>query len=123
MLIEHGADVAAQNQDEETPLHLALRWGRPDVARILVQHDAVVTARNKDGSTPLHLVSSTLPQLFRQSPEQYTEVARMLLKRGADSAGQDKNGLTALDLASQQDGLVGVKRVLLEHSAEYGKTI
>jgi len=91
MLIEGGADVASRNQDQETPLHLASRWGRPDVARILVQHGADVTSRNKDGSTPLDLVS-TLPQLSRNSPEQYVEVARILFRRGADATAQDKNG-------------------------------
>ena len=122
MLIEGGADVAARNQDEETPLHLALRCGHPDVALILIQHDADVKAQNKDGSTPLHLVSSNLPHLFRKSPEQYAEVTRILLKRGADATGRDKDGLTAFDLASQQDGLVEVKRILLEHSGVHGET-
>jgi ankyrin repeat protein len=120
MLIRGGAYVETRNQHEETPLHLALRWGWPDVARILVQHHADVTARNKDGSTPLHLVSSILPQSFRKSPQQYAEVARILLKRGADATDQDQDGLTAFDLASQQDGLVEVRCVLLEHSAESG---
>jgi len=68
----------------DTPLHLALRQGWLDVARILVQHGADVTARNKDGTTPLHLVSSVTPQLFRKSPEEYAEVT-ILLKRGVDA--------------------------------------
>jgi ankyrin repeat protein len=55
MLIERGADVTAQNNDGETPLHLALQRGQVDVARMLIERGADVTAQNNDGETPLHL--------------------------------------------------------------------
>ena len=37
MLIEHGADVTAENNDGDTPLHLALRAGEEDVARVIIE--------------------------------------------------------------------------------------
>jgi ankyrin repeat protein len=37
MLIERGADATAQNNDGETPLHLALQMGQVDVARMLIE--------------------------------------------------------------------------------------
>ncbi len=43
-LVEHGADVSAQNKDGQTSLHLALQAGRPDVTRMLIEHGAGVSA-------------------------------------------------------------------------------
>jgi ankyrin repeat protein len=48
MLIEHGADVTAQNKDGAhsiTPL--ASGYGKVEVARMLIERGADVTARNK----------------------------------------------------------------------------
>jgi ankyrin len=52
MLIEHGADVTAQNKDRATPLHLA-RKGQVEVARMLIEHGADVTARTGLGTTSI----------------------------------------------------------------------
>jgi ankyrin repeat protein len=57
MLLEHGADVMAQNKDGETPLHLASREDKGEVIHMLLEHGAHVMAQNKDGDTPLHLAS------------------------------------------------------------------
>ena len=57
LLIKHGADVAAQNEDGMTPLHGASGVGHVDVARLLIEHGADVAAQDKDGSTPLHRAS------------------------------------------------------------------
>ena len=54
-LVEHGADVTAQDENGSTPLHLVPH--RVDIARILVEHGADVTAHDKDGSTPLYSAS------------------------------------------------------------------
>ena len=56
VLIEHGADLTAQNRDGQTPLHLALQMGQVIVARMLIEHGADLTAQNSDWQTPLHLV-------------------------------------------------------------------
>jgi len=65
MLIEHGADVSAQNKDGQTPLHLVIQWKRsgfftrrlemshPEIADMLIKHGADVSAQDKDGQTPL----------------------------------------------------------------------
>jgi ankyrin repeat protein len=64
MLIERDSDLTAQNNDGDTPLHLASApslWARispqkySKVAHMLLEHGADVNARNKNGLTPLVL--------------------------------------------------------------------
>jgi serine/threonine-protein phosphatase 6 regulatory ankyrin repeat subunit B len=104
MLIEYGADVAAQDKDGFTPLHLV---SQAEVASMLIEHGADVAAQDKDGETPLHLASRAID----------VGVVRMLIEHGADVAAQDKDGKTPLHLASQENG-VGVVRMLIEHGAD-----
>jgi len=54
LLVEHGADVTAQDTDGSTPLHSASAMGSVDLARFLVEHGADVTTQQKDGAIPLH---------------------------------------------------------------------
>ncbi len=58
-----------------------------------------------------------MPQLSSKSPEQYAEVACILLKRGADATVQDKDGMTPFHLAFQRVGIAEVK-CFLGHSTE-----
>ena len=62
ILVEHGADVAAQEKDGSTPLHWASQRGHVEVARILENGaDAAAPAQSRpqtnSGSTPLHRAS------------------------------------------------------------------
>ena len=89
ILIEHGADVAAQNKDRDTPLHLASQEGQVEVAHVLMERGADTAAQNKDGKTPFHVAF-----IQRQ-----VEVARILFDRGTDVTAQNKDGETLLHLA------------------------
>ena len=51
LLIEHGADAAAQSKDGMTPLHRASEKGQVDVARLLIEHGTNATAQSEDGTT------------------------------------------------------------------------
>jgi len=44
----------------------------------------------------------------------------MLIERGADLSAQDNDGLTPLDLASQDERLAEVAHVLIQHGAGPG---
>jgi len=44
VLIEHGADVNAQDDNKSTPLHLASSGGHVELAQVLIEHGANVNA-------------------------------------------------------------------------------
>ena len=58
VLIQHGADVAAQDNTGSTPLHLASSSGRIDTVRLLLKHSVDVNAHDESRKTPLHLASA-----------------------------------------------------------------
>jgi hypothetical protein len=58
LLIEHGADVTAQDKSLSTPLHLASSLGIPEIVQLLIERGADITAQDASRRTPLHLASS-----------------------------------------------------------------
>jgi hypothetical protein len=52
-LLQHGADVAARDEDGRTSLHYASKNGHAAVVQTLLQHGADVAARDMGGKTPL----------------------------------------------------------------------
>lgn len=53
-LLEHGADVNAQDKGGLIPLHNASSYGHLDIAALLIKFNTVVNATDKWGFTPLH---------------------------------------------------------------------
>lgn len=92
MLIEHGADVDAKNNDGDTPLLLALTpsyWTQKssrqcaEVTRILLEHGADANAQNKYGLTPFRLASQG----------ELADVTHVLLEHGADLVAHMHNDM------------------------------
>ena len=55
LLIDHGADVASQDETWSTSLHLAAYCGSStQVVQLLIEHGADVTAHDRSNKTPLH---------------------------------------------------------------------
>ena len=92
-----------------TPLHYAAFCGLRDIAEILAnEHPLDVNSQSLDGgSSPLHLASLG----------GHTDLARMLVERGAEVSARYKDGRTALHLASLY-GHVYVARMLVEGGAD-----
>jgi Ankyrin repeats (3 copies) len=95
---------AAKNRDSigawytawcQTPLHIAARFGRDDLAAILLSAGADPNARDKRGDRPLHLAAE----------EGHPGVVRLLLRRGANLEASGSMDRTALHAAA--DGLGG----------------
>lgn len=72
LLTEYGADVKAQDRNENTSLYWALEWGKPAAAQALIEHGADVKVLDKDKKNFLHRVKGE-------------ENARLLLEHGADA--------------------------------------
>ena len=107
LLIEHGADSAAQSKDGTTPLHRASERGHVDLVQLFIEDGADPAAQRRDGTTPLHKAS------FRG----HVDLAQLLIEHGADVAAQNKHGTTPLHQAAEL-GHVDVARLLIEHGAD-----
>ena len=93
VLLEHGAEVAAQGGDGATPLHEACHSGCEGVVRVLLEHGAAVNVQDRSGVTPLHDASGN----------GCGNVVRMLLEHGADRTAKNNKGETARDVAVRGD--------------------
>ena len=106
-LVEHDADVAAQDDDGWTPLHLASYRGHLELTRMLMERGADVAAQGNDRRTPLHLASEW----------GHVDIARMLIEHSADVTAQANDRKTPLHWASL-NGHVDPARMLVEHGAD-----
>src|SRR6266702_2423826 len=57
LLVEHRADVNAQDGSLLTPLHLALSRGKTKTMCVLIKHGVDINACNGSDRMPLHLAS------------------------------------------------------------------
>ena len=106
ILIEHGADVNAQNAFGST----ALMWSASDAqkVRLLLDHGADVNNVSKSGRTALMAAAATPGS---------APVVRMLLERKADATPKDQFGGTALLAALQGNDTESI-RMLLDAGAD-----
>uniref|UniRef100_A0A452J6A7 Ankyrin-1 n=1 Tax=Gopherus agassizii TaxID=38772 RepID=A0A452J6A7_9SAUR len=91
-----------------TPLHVAAKYGKVDVARVLLEHDAHPNAAGKvsNGLTPLHVAVH----------HNNLEIVRLLLPKGSSPHCSAWNGYTPLHIAAKQNQLE-VARSLLQYGA------
>lgn len=83
-LIQLGAQVNAQNNSGDTPLHHAISAGNDKVARTLLQYGADISVKNRHNQTPLCKRVTTLT------------TAGLLLAHDADVHDADDSGMTLL---------------------------
>jgi len=115
VLLEHGADAAAKDNDGDTSLHVASRYGRTAVVQQLLHNFSLryrkvstqLSAKDNAGRTALHTAA-------HQGQE---AVMKLLLDSGAEISPPDNAGMTPLHSAA----LLGRKatvRLLLERNAD-----
>eukprot|EP00754_Rhynchopus_humris_P029394 Rhum_TRINITY_DN15214_c1_g1::Rhum_TRINITY_DN15214_c1_g1_i10::g.144589::m.144589 len=112
LLLDNGADVNAEgsewfDEDDEdnrserhemedctderdTPLHLAVRRGNPELCRLLLERGGNVHARNDWLDTPLHQA------VFARSTEVQAEQCTLLIDGGSDLEARNDQGRTPL---------------------------
>ena len=116
LLLRYGADLEAQDSDDNTPLHIAAYQGKLEAARVILEHarGAIVLVKNKLGRTPLHgaaIGANGNPDLTRLFLEQ------QFPPRPSAVHIQDNQGWTPLHDASW-NGYYDVVRLLLQHGAD-----
>ncbi|KAN0142132.1 Ankyrin repeat-containing domain protein [Lactarius tabidus] len=152
LLLEHGVDVHVQNKYLNNSLHLAALRGKLEITRLLLDHGANANVGNIHGSTPLHQVSAgkyisqdygvSVAQLFiergvdvnARKKKSWTplhsaafsgrlDMARFLLKNGANANAKTVWGETSFHLASwgnydSEEHGIGIVRLLMEHGMD-----
>jgi hypothetical protein len=99
--------VCSKDNNDWTPLHLAVVKGRKDVADLLLVKGADVNAKNNKGETPLCYAADSGRK----------EVAELLIVNKADVNAKDGNGWTPLHYATYQ-GYCDVAELLMANRAE-----
>ncbi len=85
-------NINAQNEDGETPLHVAIRKNRLDMVKLLIEKGADLKNINTCGDTPLHVAVQN--SWFYQF-----DIVNLLIEKGADVHLENKQGKTPLSMA------------------------
>jgi ankyrin repeat protein len=132
VLLKMGAMVDIRNEDGDTPLHLAADAGNSDTLEVLLEQGAKVDIEDQYGRTPLCRAASNRQAtkmlldananvnhrgrdgetaLHCAERARCTEVAELLLKRGAAPGITNKDGKTARDLRQANRTKLTARRI------------
>ncbi|KAL3285379.1 hypothetical protein HHI36_019485 [Cryptolaemus montrouzieri] len=107
MLLEYGANANLKDIDGNTPLLIAVKHSKRDIAFALIDHNVDVTIADNNRSTPLHHAVA----------HNWVDMVKLLLKRGANINATEKGGISALHLVSSNPAYVQCLNTLLKHNA------
>ncbi len=108
LLLDHGAEINKVNLNEITPLHFAAQRLNFDLVELLVQRGADLEIANDYGRTPL---------LWTTREGGDLQMARLLLRLGADVNARDRFDATPLNLAAWR-GFRTLVNIFLDHGAD-----
>ena len=74
LLLDHGADINARNDEGRTPLHTTAYMGRIEVIRVLLERGADVGAEDKQGRTAFSLAKE----------DRHDEIKKLLSEHGPE---------------------------------------
>jgi quinoprotein dehydrogenase-associated probable ABC transporter substrate-binding protein len=108
MLLKRGANIEKPNSKGYPPLALAIAEDKFEVAKALLDAGAHIDARvGPERLTPLMVAASQVSPgegaIFLPGSTRPIDIARELIKRGADVNAQTKDGVTALMIASARN--------------------
>src|SRR3989304_592033 len=90
ILLDHGADIEARDNNDFTSLHYAASNGHLATVAFLLERGAAIEAQGNQGHTPLHIAVLNGQQA----------TVAFVLDRGANIEAQDNQGATPLHLAA-----------------------
>lgn len=107
-LLEQGLNVNLQDDYGWTPLHLAAREGKTEIAKLLLEHGAWLDAMDYDFVTPL----------YRAASAGYASLVELFIDRGARIENKRKGyEATPLHVAAWRGNIDTIK-ILLRHEAD-----
>lgn len=148
--LKKNPDINIKDEAGNTPLILALKSGRTDIAELLINSGANVNLSDRHESTPLlwatyagyanvaHLLISKGANITRKNKDAENplhwacikgdaDLVCLMIEKGADVNDKDKNGYTPLLFAAQEQRLATVRMLIdngasLEDAAADGNT-
>jgi ankyrin repeat protein len=108
-LLAEGTDIATQDFEGRTPLHMAALNGHTLLVDLLISEGADVASRDKTGQTPLHLAAA----------EGHERVVELLLDKGVHVDPVDTRHETPLHLAVKNEHNSTIE-MLLDRGANPG---
>ncbi|AAR83569.1 CNPV223 ankyrin repeat protein [Canarypox virus] len=110
LLIEHEAEINAQDMYGKTPLYNATKVSSMiEIVKILIEKGANINVTYKDGKTPLHNASVL---------SDGAEIVEILIALGAYVNAKDETGNTPLHYAFATHGCAEIVKLLLYHGAD-----
>ncbi len=133
-LLNNGANTAVQDSQGATPLHEAVRYGNLEIAKLLLDAGANVNSRDNIGKTPIMVVPPqdkinltynlligykadlTQKDMYGDTVlhtaamlKINTQLINLLTQNGADINARNKEGVTPLEIAIQQQDVETIR--------------
>jgi serine/threonine protein kinase/ankyrin repeat protein len=105
-LLSSGVDVNFIGENQETPLHVALKNAQYEIAQLLVEEGADVNAKNSDGMTPLLFVAR------EPASAENLRFAQELLRGKVRTSDWDLHHRTALMIAAESGNVAVLQAII-----------